>query len=93
MGRARAAGWARVLLVGDAPYYGRFGFRRLDGVSMPPPTNPDRVLGLELQPGAWVDVGGAVTRDAAPDVAARAADTASGCEHVELASGARAARG
>ena len=41
----------RVMLVGDAPYYGRFGFRRLDGVVMPPPTNPDRVLGRDL--GAW----------------------------------------
>ncbi|SFJ32087.1 GNAT family N-acetyltransferase [Jannaschia pohangensis] len=43
--RADAAGVPRVLLVGDAPYYGRFGFTKLDGVEMPPPTNPDRVLG------------------------------------------------
>ncbi len=35
--------------MGDAPYYRRFGFRKLDGVEMPPPTNPDRVLGLALQ--------------------------------------------
>ncbi len=62
--RARAAGWQRVLLVGDAPYYGRFGFVRLQGVEMPPPTNPDRILGLELQPGAWNDINGPVTRDA-----------------------------
>lgn len=60
--RARATGWQRVLLVGDAPYYRRFGFERLDEVEMPPPTNPDRVLGLELVPGAWVDVAGPVTR-------------------------------
>ncbi len=53
---AEAAGWARVLLVGDAPYYGRFGFRRLEGVRMPPPTNPDRVLGLDLVPGAWAQI-------------------------------------
>ena len=58
LARARAAGWGRVLLVGDAPYYGRFGFRRLDGVVMPPPTNPDRVLGI----GAWEGVAGDVTR-------------------------------
>lgn len=63
LARARALGWERVLLVGDAPYYGRFGFSRLDGVVMPPPTNPDRVLGLELRPGAWVDVTGPVTRE------------------------------
>jgi predicted N-acetyltransferase YhbS len=55
-------GWQRVLLVGDAPYYRRFGFARLDGVEMPPPTNPDRVLGLELVPGAWDGVTGLVTR-------------------------------
>ncbi|MDR9393727.1 GNAT family N-acetyltransferase [Roseovarius sp. SYSU LYC5161] len=62
--RAAAAGWTRVMLVGDAPYYRRFGFRRLDGVEMPPPTNPARVLGLALVPGAWVDTRGKVTRDA-----------------------------
>lgn len=62
---AAQRGWQRVMLVGDAPYYSRFGFSRLEGVEMPPPTNPDRVLGLELEPGAWVDLRGAVTREAA----------------------------
>ena len=57
----RAAHWDRVLLVGDAPYYGRFGFNRLAGVIMPPPTNPDRVLGRALKPGAWDGVTGTVT--------------------------------
>lgn len=66
LSRAAAMGWQRVMLVGDLPYYRRFGFSRLDGVEMPPPTNPDRVLGLELEPGAWVDLRGAVTREAAP---------------------------
>lgn len=57
LARAAALGWRRVLLVGDAPYYARFGFRRLDGVEMPPPTNPERVLGLTLGPGdAWAGV-------------------------------------
>lgn len=59
--RARALGHARVMLVGDAPYYARFGFVRLDGVVMPPPTNPDRVLGRALHPGAWAGVAGKVT--------------------------------
>lgn len=68
LARARRLGWARVLLVGDAPYYSRFGFARLDHVVMPPPTNPDRVLGLELRPGAWVDVAGDVTRETSPGV-------------------------
>ena len=62
LARAEAAGWTRVLLVGDLPYYGRFGFFRLPGVQMPPPTNPDRVLGLNLTPDAWTGVAGAVDR-------------------------------
>lgn len=61
---ARRLGWQRVMLVGDAPYYARFGFARLDGVEMPPPTNPERVLGLDLVPGAWAGVAGPVTRPA-----------------------------
>lgn len=59
---ARGLGWERVMLVGDAPYYGRFGFAKLEGVEMPPPTNPDRVLGLALRPGAWVGVAGPVEK-------------------------------
>ncbi|MBQ0749245.1 MAG: N-acetyltransferase [Roseovarius sp.] len=62
--RAAALGWERVILVGDAPYYSRFGFTKLGAVEMPPPTNPERVLGLELRPGAWEGVAGKVTRDA-----------------------------
>lgn len=60
LARARAMGWQRVLLVGDAPYYGRFGFVRLAGVEMPPPTNPDRVLGQALVEGGLDGVQGAV---------------------------------
>ena len=56
----RAHGWDRMMLVGDAPYYGRFGFQRLTGVRMPPPTNPARVLGRELIEGAWRNVTGTV---------------------------------
>ncbi|MEX0284325.1 MAG: GNAT family N-acetyltransferase [Paracoccaceae bacterium] len=59
---ARAGGWDRVMLVGDAPYYQRFGFEPLSGVEMPPPTNPDRVLGLSLTMNAWRGVAGHVTR-------------------------------
>lgn len=60
--RAVDLGWARMMLVGDAPYYQRFGFQRLDHVVMPPPTNPARVLGRALIPGAWDGVQGHVTR-------------------------------
>jgi len=58
--RARDAGWVRVMLVGDWPYYRRFGFERLEGVEMPPPTNPDRVLGT----GDWAGIRGSVGRAA-----------------------------
>ena len=58
---AEATDWERVMLVGDAPYYGRFGFKPLVGVRMPPPTNPERVLGRELVARAWIGVKGDVT--------------------------------
>ncbi|MEJ6398359.1 GNAT family N-acetyltransferase [Yoonia sp. 208BN28-4] len=58
---ARLANWDRIMLVGDLPFYARFDFQRLDGVVMPPPTNPDRVLGLALRDGAWDGVTGDVT--------------------------------
>ena len=56
--RADALQWPRTMLVGDAPYYSRFGFHRLEGVEMPPPTNPARILGV----GDWSGVMGKVTR-------------------------------
>ncbi|WP_062763143.1 GNAT family N-acetyltransferase [Falsirhodobacter sp. alg1] len=59
---ARNLGWDRVMLVGDAPYYRRFGFRKLEDVVMPPPTNPDRVLGVALTAGAWNGITGTVTK-------------------------------
>ena len=63
--------WDRVLLVGDAAYYGRFQFARLPEVLMPPPTDPARVLGRALAPGAWDGIAGEVTawnHDTAPGV-------------------------
>lgn len=62
LAKAAETGWARVMLVGDAPYYQRFGFTRLQGVEMPPPTNPERVLGLALEPAAWDGIQGDVRR-------------------------------
>lgn len=55
---AHSIGCDRILLVGDAPYYQKFGFMPLHGVIMPPPTNPARVLGL----GDWENITGVVTR-------------------------------
>jgi predicted N-acetyltransferase YhbS len=59
---ASAIGWERILLVGDAPYYSRFGFKKLSDVIMPHPTNPDRVLGLALRENAWAGLKGAVEK-------------------------------
>lgn len=59
--KARELQWKRVLLVGDAPYFGRLGFSQLKGIEMPPPTNPNRVLGLALAPNAWDGITGKVT--------------------------------
>ncbi len=59
---AQGQGTQRVMLVGDAPYYARFGFSKLDGVEMPPPTNPDRVLAYRLEDGTWDGVAGTVTK-------------------------------
>jgi predicted N-acetyltransferase YhbS len=51
---ARRLGHAAILLVGDAPYYGRFGFSadQTGALRLPGPFEPERLLGLELKPGA-----------------------------------------
>jgi len=60
--RAVELGWTRVILVGDEPYYGRFGFSReaARALDYPPPTNPDRLLARALEQGAFEGVSGAV---------------------------------
>jgi len=60
LGKAKEAGWQRVLLVGDGPYYKRFGFEKCTDLELPPPTNPERILGLALVTGGWDSVEGAV---------------------------------
>ncbi|MGD9503261.1 MAG: GNAT family N-acetyltransferase [Methyloceanibacter sp.] len=52
--RARSQGFALVLLVGDMPYYGRFGFKPVPGdrITLPGPVDPARLLYVELVPGA-----------------------------------------
>ena len=51
---ARKLGHASVVLVGDAPYYGRFGFtaEKTAALRMPGPFERHRLLALELVPGA-----------------------------------------
>jgi predicted N-acetyltransferase YhbS len=61
--RARELGHAAVLLVGDAPYYARFGFSS-DATSalwLPGPYERDRFLALELVPGALQGARGLVS--------------------------------
>jgi predicted N-acetyltransferase YhbS len=52
LAKAKSLGHELVLLVGDEPYYGRLGFRRVpEGqITLPGPVDPARLLYLELQP-------------------------------------------
>lgn len=54
LGRARALGHEAVLLVGDAPYYARFGFDagEAERLWLPGPFERHRLLGLDLRSGA-----------------------------------------
>ncbi|MGE0006443.1 MAG: GNAT family N-acetyltransferase [Parvibaculaceae bacterium] len=54
LAEAKRLGHKAVLLVGDQPYYGRFGFSRrgIEGLGLPGPVELDRFLGLELENGA-----------------------------------------
>jgi predicted N-acetyltransferase YhbS len=53
MEAAKAAGVKLVVLVGDEPYYGRFGFRPAPPgqITMPGPVDPARLLAAEFEPG------------------------------------------
>lgn len=57
---ARAGGIRLVLLVGDVPYYGRFGFAPVPRgqITFPGPVDPARILALELAPGALAEYRG-----------------------------------
>lgn len=59
---ARATGIGVVLLVGDTPYYSRFGFVpvRPGEITFPGPVNPARILLVETTPGAATTALGAV---------------------------------
>jgi predicted N-acetyltransferase YhbS len=66
--RARFAGHAAILLVGDLAYYDRFGFSAaLTGkLRMPGHYQPHRLLALELKSGALAGARGAIIRTAQP---------------------------
>lgn len=60
---ARQRGHGAVILLGDAPYYVRFGFsaEKTSDLSLPGPFERDRLLGLELRAGALDGAGGMIT--------------------------------
>jgi predicted N-acetyltransferase YhbS len=60
---ATARGDANVLLVGDAPYYARFGFaaEKTAALCLPGPYERDRLLACELRPGALDGARGLIT--------------------------------
>lgn len=76
LSQAGTLGHRAVLLVGDAPYYERFGFSGAltQALWLPGPVERERFLGLELVPGALAGAAGLVNatgeRLPAPDLAA-----------------------
>ncbi len=62
---ARKSGAKIVLLVGDEPYYGRMGFKKVPRgrVKLPGPVDPERVLVAELVPSAFDGVEGTMRND------------------------------
>ena len=62
MEAAVAAGYGLVILVGDEPYYGPFGFQRVPAgkLLMPAPVDPARLLACELKPHSLDAVSGMV---------------------------------
>ncbi len=62
MDAACAKGHTAMILVGDAPYYGRFGFtaERTGSLRLPGPFETHRLLGKELVPGALLGAAGLV---------------------------------
>jgi predicted N-acetyltransferase YhbS len=75
IGRARRLGFRSIVLVGDAPYYTRFGFSTelTLGLDLPGPVDRARFLGLELVDGALEGVHGMVTATGAVEDLIRAA--------------------
>jgi len=64
LARAQQLGWERVVLVGDEPYYRRFGFTREMAIDLdfPKPVNLNRLLAKELVEGAMRGIAGTVRR-------------------------------
>ena len=78
LGRAESLGHGVVLLVGDAPYYVRFGFDRAlaEGLTLPGPFERGRFHGRELRAGALAGAEGIGRPAGAAAPAERVADEA-----------------
>ncbi|MGH6770441.1 MAG: GNAT family N-acetyltransferase [Xanthobacteraceae bacterium] len=65
LAEAKTRGHRLVLLVGDEPYYGKCGFRRIPKgqAKLPGPVDPARLLICELVAGAFDGVNGAIRPD------------------------------
>jgi predicted N-acetyltransferase YhbS len=72
---AKARGHRAVILLGDAPYYARFGFsaQKTGELLLPGPFERERLLALELEDGALDGVWGMIAATGAPAPKARAA--------------------
>lgn len=65
LAEAKARGHRLVVLVGDEPYYGKLGFKKIPKgqVKMPGPVDPARLLVCELNEGAFKGVSGPIRPD------------------------------
>jgi predicted N-acetyltransferase YhbS len=65
LAEAKAKGIRLVVLVGDEPYYGKLGFKRVPRgrATMPGPVDPRRLLVAELTEGAFEGVSGPIRPD------------------------------
>jgi predicted N-acetyltransferase YhbS len=65
---AKARGHGAVILLGDEPYYARFGFslEKAESLSLPGPFERHRLLGLELHAGALDGAFGLIVPTGAP---------------------------
>ncbi len=74
---AKTAGHGAVILLGDAPYYARFGFSALKTgeLSLPGPFEPDRLLAIELRVGALDGASGVIAPTGAMEPETIASET------------------
>lgn len=64
MAAAKAGPHALVILVGDEPYYARFGFKQVPRgqIALPGPADPARILACELKPDSLENYHGTAER-------------------------------